>query len=127
MAQEITGANAGLQVTDFDGRQTAADQTTTTGALDHARPRQSFEVTVYQKTFTAGTGTLRPYYELQVADDSAFTSNLRRFGLGTAPRASRSVLCGKCYAPDGGKRYSRIVPTLDGTDTVNFDVVVSGS
>lgn len=127
MAQEITGALDGLQVSDFDGRQTAADQTATSSTLDFTRPRNSFMVTLYQKTFTAGTGTALPRYEFQVADDSAFTTNLRRIALRHMSRANRCVEAMRCQCPDGAKRYGRVVPTLDGTDATNYDVVVTGS
>lgn len=127
MAQEITGPSYGLQVSDFDGEQTAADQTGTSSTLDFSSGRNWFAVRLYQKTFTAGTGTNRPQYQIQVADDSSFATNLRRIAFFEMPRASRASEFKLRMAPDGAKRYCRIVPTLDGTDSVTYDVKVVGS
>lgn len=127
MAQEITGPFGGLNVAESDGEQTAADQTTTSSTLNFVRPRSTFDVLIYQKTFTSGTGTAGPQFEFQVADDSAFTTNLRRIGLRTMSRASRTSELFRCVAPDGAKQYGRVVPTMSGTDATNYDVKVRAS
>jgi len=129
MAQEITSPLYGQQVSDPDGAQAAADQTGTSSTLDFGsgKPRNRIQVHLFQKTFTAGTGANRPQYQIQVADDTGFATNLRRIGFLEMPRFSNCSEYRHCYVPDRSSRYCRIVPTLDGTDTINYDVKVLGS
>lgn len=127
MGQEIVTSNLPGSVSDPDGSQSAADQTGTSSTLDFVNPRTWFDVRIAQKTFTAGTGTALPRYRVDVADDSAFSTNLRRIGSLQFERSSNQTHFQRCFVYDGAKRYCRIVPVLDGTDTVNYDVKVQAS
>lgn len=127
MAQEITTPSGGSQLSDPDGLQTVADQTGTSSTMDFTNPKNWFEVRIAQKTFTAGTGTALPRYRVDVADDSAFTTNVRRIASIAMERSSNSSEYRRCFPYDGAKRYLRIVPVLDGTDAVNYDAKVVGS
>lgn len=84
-----------------------------------------FLTMVYQKAFTAGTGTAGPVYEVEVADDSAGT-NLVRIGAGQVQRADEQSAFVIGFAPIGAKKYVRVKLTLSGTDTATYDALIVG-
>lgn len=127
MAQEITTSNWGSTVTDPDGVQSAADQTGTSSTLDFVTARTWFEVRLALKTFTAGTGTALPRFRIQTDSDTGFATNLRTIGTIQCERLSTQSQFMRCSIYDRAQRYLRVVPVLDGTDTVNYDVKVQAS
>mgnify|MGYP001615675602 CR=1 FL=1 len=127
MAQTIVAPKLGNFISGPGQVEGLADQTTTTANFAPTNAFVNVTVQIAQKTFVAGTGTALPRYRIQVADDSAFTTNARTIGTAYAERADNShiMLTGMCL--DGAKDNVRIVPVLDGTDTVTFDSVMACS
>jgi hypothetical protein len=120
-----------------------ADQTTTTasqqfvGSGGKLIAANWLDLIVYLKTFVVGTGTVYPIFTLEVADNTAFTTNRRRIaqyqpGLseaiaaipGTLPPLSFTVR-GAC--PDGAKNFWRLFCTLSGTSSMTYDVIAAGA
>lgn len=129
MAQEITTSDYGTMVSDPDGSAALADQTGTSTTIDFGenKPRTWFSVRLYQKTFTAGTGANRPNYQVQVDSATGFATDMHRIGFLEMPRANDCTEFRMCFSPANAFRYLRIVPTLDGTDTINYDVKVKAA
>jgi hypothetical protein len=88
--------------------------------ISHAR------ALINQKGFGSGNGSVGPIYELQVAADSAFTSNVRVVDEVTMLRTGRNqtaVLYGP--VPDvQTNTYVRIAITLSGTDAITADAII---
>lgn len=127
MAQAITAPMRGAFVAPPGNNNNLADQTGTTANF---APTNAFTYVCAQialKTFTAGTGTARPIFEIQAADDSAYTSNVRKIALAQCARTSNTHLYLEGMCLDGSKANVRVVPTLDGTDSITYDVKVQCS
>ncbi len=129
MAFEITN----LAVPTLDARMLPAarfqlaDQTATSGAQAAPTPLRVWRAIIYQKAFTAGTGTVGPIYAIEVADDSAFTSNVRRIAHVQVNRADEQTALLIGMTPfAAGQQYARIVLTLNGTDAATYDALLEG-
>ncbi len=81
---------------------------------------------IRQKGWGSGSGTVGPIYELQVAYDSGFTSQVRDLDHRTALRTGTDqtlTLTGP--VPDAQSyTFVRIAVTLSGTDAVTYDAVI---
>jgi hypothetical protein len=81
---------------------------------------------IRQKGWVSGSGTVGPTYELQVAYDSGFTSQLRTIAQAVSGRTGRDqtmILSG--VVPDAlSYTFGRIALTKSGTDDVTYDALV---
>ena len=122
MAQTITAPQWAQYLTGSTQKQTYADTTGTAAAFTPGNKFNFVVARIAQKTFTAGTGTALPRYVVQASDDS-FTT-IYRIGSLALERNSNAHGMVLCAALTGAKTAVRIVPTLDGTDTVTYDADV---
>lgn len=96
----------------LNGEFEYADQTATTTAAANANgdfvyARNYFRAIIFLKTFTQGTAI--SFFTIDIADDAAFTTNLRTIAVQPIPFTAGSycvVLAG--VAPDGARRYARV-------------------
>lgn len=101
-----TGANnlnGQFEYADLTASSTAAAN----GNGDFVYDRNYFRAVIYLKTFTQGTGI--SFFTIDVADNAAFSTNLRTIAVQPIPFTAGAycvVLAGAC--PDGGKRYGRV-------------------
>jgi hypothetical protein len=104
-----------------------ADQTVTTPIPGQCPTGISWgRAVICQKTFTAGTGTVPPVYELQVAADAAFTTSVRSIGFKAGLRTTdNQTLILEGPVPDVQTNpYVRVKVTPNGTDTVVYDALI---
>jgi hypothetical protein len=104
-----------------------ADQNVSTSPVMQAPSGIAFgRAVIRQKNFTSGSGTVGPTYELQVAYDSGFTSQLRTIAQAVAGRTGRDqtfLLQG--VVPDmQSLTFGRVALTKSGTDDVTYDALV---
>jgi hypothetical protein len=84
-----------------------------------------FKCTVNLKTFTAGTASSA--FGIQVADDTAFTTNLRTIATAVVPFVAGQYclhMSGVC--PDGAKRYARVAFIAGAGASGTFDAFLGG-
>ena len=121
---------AGLNTAVLNGEFEFADATATTAAVAGAAGdfgvagMNYFRAVVNAKTFVAGT--THSVFSIEVADDAAFTVNLRRVAFVTMPLVAGPwcfVLAGVC--PDGAKRYARIGFEAGAGASAVFDAFLS--
>ncbi len=81
---------------------------------------------VRQKGFVSGTGSVGPIYELQVAYDSGFTSQLRTIAIAYARRvADDETFLMAGVVPDAQTyTFARIAATYSQNDGSTFDALV---
>jgi len=104
-----------------------ADQAATTSPVGQAPTGIAWaRAVVRQKGWGSGNGSVWPIYELQVAYDSGFTSQVRDLDHRTALRTGTDqVLTLAGPVPDAQSyTFVRIVCTLNGTDVVTFDALL---
>jgi hypothetical protein len=103
------------------------DQTATTAGQDAGSPMRKWRASIYQKAFAAGTGTVGPIYALEVADNSAMSTNLRTVDVGQPQRLNEQqiVLEGTCLVAP--QQFGRVKLTLSGTDTATFDCFIQAA
>ena len=79
-----------------------------------------------QKGFGSGSGTVGPIYELQLAFDSGFTSQVRAVTQYTARRTGiDQTWMQEFVLPDlQTLTFARVVVTLNGTDSVTADFII---
>lgn len=113
----------------LNGEFEFADQTATTAAVagangDFGYGRNYFRAVVNLKTFTQGTTAST--FTIDVADDAAFTTNLRTIAVQVIPFVAGAycvVLQGVC--PDGAKRYGRVGFIAGAGASGTFDAFLS--
>lgn len=122
---------AGANTVTVNGGFEFADQTASTtaaaaGAGDFgATGFNYFKATVHLKTFTAGTGSSA--FTIDVADDTAFTTNKRTIAVGVVPFTAGAYcvyMSGVC--PDGAKRYARVGFIAGAGASGTFDAFLGG-
>lgn len=121
------GGGASVQPPTQSYHYEVADQTVTMATPGQCPTGISYgRAVVCQKTFTSGTGTVPPVYELQVAADAAFTTSLRTIASKAAIRSTdNQTLILEGPVPDlQTNAYVRIKVTPNGTDTVAYDAVL---
>ncbi len=104
-----------------------ADQSVTTSPVGQAPTGISWaRAIINQKGWGSGTGTVGPIYELQVAYDSGFTSQLRDLDHRTALRnGTNQTLSLTGPVPDAQSyTFVRVAVTLSGTDVVTYDAIL---
>ena len=104
-----------------------ADQAVTTTPVGQAPTGIAWaRAVIRQKGWGSGSGTVGPIYELQVAYDSGFTSQLRDLDHRTALRnGNDQTLTLTGPVPDAQSyTFVRIAVTLSGTDAVTFDAII---
>src|SRR5215510_13515104 len=138
MAQSITAPLHGDFIIGPGCLIALADQTATTAVQNFttwggvSKACNWITAQINFKSFTVGTGTVYPIFALDVADNSALTTNKRRLGAfqpalveaigaipGTNPIHSFVI---EGFAPDGGKAFARITVLFNGTSSGTFDV-----
>ena len=79
-----------------------------------------------QKGFTAGTGSIGPIYEMQVAFDSGFTSQVRTVSQFTARRTTDDQTWEQeMVVPDAQTyTFARMRISLSGTDAITADFMI---
>jgi len=127
VAQEIT--QRGFPKTMLSSPFTASvpDQTATTTGVDAGSPMRQWRASVYQKAFTAGSGTVGPIYALEVADNSAMSTNLRTVAIEQVQRLDEQqvVLEGTCLVAP--QQFGRVRVTFSGTDAGTFDLIMQAA
>lgn len=102
-----------------------ADLTATSAGQDMGAAYRSFRALIYQKAFTAGTGTRFVTYSIDVADNSAMSTNLRTVATGVVLRADEQTLILFGQTPFvAGQQFARVGVVEDGTDAATFDAVL---
>lgn len=105
-----------------------ADQTATTAGQDAKTASRTWRAVVYQKAFTAGTGTRMVQYAIEVADNSAMSTNLRGIATGMVQRADEQTLVLIGQTPfSAGQQFGRVKIILDATDTATFDAILEAA
>jgi hypothetical protein len=104
-----------------------ADQAVTMTPVAQAPTGVSWaRAVIRQKGWGSGTGTVGPVYELQVAYDSGFTSQVRDLDHRTALRNGNDqtlILTGP--VPDAQTyTFARIAVTLSGSDVITYDAIL---
>lgn len=128
MAQTITAPIRGGSVIPPGNITTFADQTATTAAWQPTFPCKWVFALVSLKAFTAGTGTVAPIFIIEGADDSGFTTNVRRVAeIGLTVREAAHSIFFEGPSPDGAKAYFRVRVIFNGTDTGTFDAQLYGT
>lgn len=79
-----------------------------------------------QKGWGSGNGSVGPIYEVQVAHDSGFTSQVRVVSQFTARRTGVDQTWQEEFIVPDAETYTfaRVVCTLSGTDVVTFDAML---
>lgn len=133
MAQEIVASLFGHFIAGPGMKIEFADQTATATGLQFGSggaggPDRATWILamIYQKAFTAGTGTADVLYDVEVADDLAFTSNVRSVGRVPMARADEQTQFVQGFAPVGAQKFVRIKQAKDGTDAATYDAIVVG-
>ena len=104
-----------------------ADQAVTTSPVGQAPTGIAWaRAVVRQKGWGSGNGSVGPIYELQVAYDSGFTSQVRDLDHRTALRnGNDQVLTLAGPVPDDMSRtFVRVAITLSGTDAITADILL---
>lgn len=102
-----------------------ADQGAASPAQDAGAKSKVWRAFIYQKAFTAGTGTNPPIYSIEVADDSGFTSNVRAIASGVVKRADEQTLMLVGETPfEAGQQFGRVNVAEDGTDAATYDAIL---
>lgn len=125
----VGGTNTGAAL--VGGQFEFADQTASTAAVAGANGdfgaagMNYFKATVNLKTFTQGTGVSA--FGIQVADDAAFSTNLRTIAIAAIPFVAGQYcvhMSGVC--PDGPKRYARVAFLPGAAASGTFDAFLGG-
>jgi hypothetical protein len=82
-----------------------------------------FFVQIYQKAFTAGSGSTQTVYLVEVADDSGFTQNVTGQWI-VLGRAAGQTGFGIVFAPGAAKRFVGITRVANGTDAATYDAMI---
>lgn len=115
---------AGLPKAHFE----LADQTADSAAQDALVACRHWRAVIYQKAFTAGTGTRFVQYTLEVADNTGFTTAVRGIATGMVLRADEQTLVLLGQTPFvAGQQFARINVTLDGTDAATYDAYIDAA
>lgn len=127
---QVGRGETGLQPPTITYRFELADQyTTTSPVMQTPSGIAEAKVVLRQKGWGSGTGSIGPIYEVEVAYDSGFTSQVRVIGTAYAQRTGRDqtfVLPG--VVPDAQTyTFARILVSLSGTDAVTYDALVEFS
>ena len=104
-----------------------ADQFQTTSPVMQTPEGIAFGYVVgRQKGWAAGTGSIGPLYEMQVAYDSGFTSQVRTVTQFTARRTTDDQTWSQEFAVPDAQTYpfARMRITLSGTDAITADFMV---
>ena len=109
-----------------------ADQTATTAAQTLGAAAKSFSWRIWLKAFTKGTGTVAPTFTLEVADNSAFSTNVREIDRIAMPGNYASNALATYFnpdvkTPDGQKAFVRVRVIFSGTDSGTFDVMIDAA
>jgi len=133
MAQTIIAPNIDLYGVDWSNmpgnRFTAADQTATTSLITFISPVRNVRALVWLKAYTKSSGTIGPIFQIKVADNSGFSTNVRAIATGIANDASATGQLG-CLTlmgtvPDNFlAAWCKIFVTFSASDSGTFDVVV---
>lgn len=128
MALTLTAPIRGGSVIPPGNITTLADQTATSAAWQPTYQCKWMYALISLKAFTAGTGTVPPIFIIEAADDSGFTTNVRRIaeiGLTVREIAHSVFLEGPC--PDGAKAFFRVRVIFNGTDSGTYDAQLYGT
>lgn len=122
----IGAAMAGIKWIGLNGNRTMlADQTATSSTITFIAPVRAVRGMVWCKSFTAGSGTVGPIWEIQVADNSGFSTNVRTIAIAQGPRAVHALRDLSGVVPDNSlAQWCKIKVTFSGTDTATFDAVI---
>jgi hypothetical protein len=128
MAQEITAPLFGHFIASPGQKVTLADITVSTRSIaaDLAFPARWFMAMIYQKAFTAGTGTVNQVYNLEGAATSAFGSGVVNLGQGYCPRVDEATCFIIGFAPLNALKGVAVTRVANGTDAATFDAVIIG-
>jgi hypothetical protein len=89
-------------------------------------PVRAVRAVIWSKTFTRGTGTIGPLFEIQVADNSGFTTNVRTIASAYSSQAATGALWASYIngvVPDNLlAQWCKIKVTYSGSDTGTFDI-----
>jgi hypothetical protein len=128
MAQDITAPLFGHFIAGPDMVQKLNDVTATTRqVLTLARGARWVLVMIYQKAFTAGTGTGLTQYRIEMASNSAFTTDVVTVKLAQVERAAGQSVFAIGFAPLKALQFVGITRVANGTDAATYDVVVAGA
>lgn len=110
-----------------DGHFELADQFATTGSQPVSWGGITWaRAVVRQKGWGSGTGTVGPIYSLQLAYDSAFTSQVRTLDQAQTQRntVDQSFLLNGVDAVEQNNSFVRVAMTFSGTDVVTADIMI---
>lgn len=125
----IGAAMAGMKWIGLNGNRTSlADQTATTSTITFIAPVMAVRGLIWMKSFTGGTGTVGPIWEIQVADNPGFSTNVRTIAVAQGPRAVHAINDLAGVVPDNRlAQWCKIKVTFSGTDTGTFDAVIDAA
>jgi hypothetical protein len=128
MAHEITAPLFGHFIAGPDMVQKLSDVTATTRqVLTLARGARWVLVMIYQKAFTAGTGTGLTQYRIEMASDAAFTADVVALEPAQVERADERTAFVIGFAPLKALRFVGITRVANGTDAATYDAIVAGA
>lgn len=131
MAQTILAAALGASLAGdtWDGlpgnRTSLPDQTATTAVQAFVAPVRVVRAVIALKTFTRGTGTVGPIFEIQMADNAGFTTNVRSIATANTNASATGAIIhfymNGVVLDNLLAQWCKIKVTFSGTDSGTFD------